>query len=405
MKHFHYIFAGSGLSALLTVYRMVVSGNFSDKNILLIDTNSKEQNDRTWCFWENKSGEWDNIVHRQWDNALFANKEFQKTMVLSPYCYKMIRGEDFYRYVKEIILKQSNITFVQQQVLDYADDLQNVLVKTDAGNYTCTKLFSSIYNPTLPEKSKYPLLQQHFIGWFVKTENNVFSSDTVTFMDFSIAQKGNTRFMYVLPLSANEALVEYTLFSSELLAEEEYEKAIENYLHNLGAGEFEIIEKERGNIPMTSYPFWEQNTRNILHIGSAGGWTKASTGYTFKNAVKKSKALADFLLINDDLSSFQTKNRFWYYDLLLLDVLYYNNYKGSDVFSAMFQNAPPQLIFKFLDEETSLSEELRIISSCPTLPFIKALGRNLIPNQIRNYNIVYNSAAFLSGYFFVTLLL
>jgi lycopene beta-cyclase len=83
-------------------------------------------------------------------------------------------------------------------------------------------------------------------------------------MDFSVEQKGNTRFMYVLPTSKTEALLEYTLFSKELLSKEEYETEIQKYIENLGITEYEIIEKEQGNIPMTCYPFWKHNTKNII---------------------------------------------------------------------------------------------------------------------------------------------
>ena len=41
VKHFDYIFTGVGLSALMTVYEMLVSGKFEDKSILLIDENAK----------------------------------------------------------------------------------------------------------------------------------------------------------------------------------------------------------------------------------------------------------------------------------------------------------------------------------------------------------------------------
>ena len=49
-------------------------------------------------------------------------------------------------------------------------------------------------------------------------------------MDFDLPQKQETRFMYLLPFSPNEALVEYTLFSKDLLEDEEYETAINDYL-------------------------------------------------------------------------------------------------------------------------------------------------------------------------------
>lgn len=377
MKHYHYIFTGSGLSALMTVYRMVQSGNFDGKEILLIDTSAKEKNDRTWCFWEEGQGEWDDIVYRQWYNALFADADFRKKMPLLPYSYKMIRGADFYSYIKGILKNHSTITMVQQNVLDFVDTPGHILVKTDAASYTCNKLINSIYKPEIVKKSKYQVIQQHFIGWFVKTEKPLFDAGTVTFMDFTVPQKGNTRFMYVLPLSPTEALVEYTLFSPDLLEQKDYENAIKDYLNAMGATDYIITEKEQGSIPMTSYPFWENNSKNILHIGSAGGWTKASTGYTFKNTVKKSKQLVDFLQHENDFTKFHKKNRFWYYDLLLLDILYRKNEKGSEIFGAMFRNASPQLIFKFLDEETTFQEELKVIAACPTGLFLKALGKRL----------------------------
>ncbi|WP_321540563.1 lycopene cyclase family protein [Flavobacterium piscinae] len=145
------------------------------------------------------------------------------------------------------------------------------------------------------------------MGWFIKTKTEIFDDSEVKFMDFTIEQSGNTRFMYVLPTSKNEALFEYTLFSEDLLENSEYEKAIQNYLHNLGINEYEIVEKEAGNIPMTCFPFDKQNSERVLFIGTAGGWTKASTGFTFFNSKKKSKKLVEFLKSNQNLSRFNKK--------------------------------------------------------------------------------------------------
>jgi lycopene beta-cyclase len=41
MKHYH-IFTGSGLAALMTVYKMAKSGKFKKKTILLLDENQKK---------------------------------------------------------------------------------------------------------------------------------------------------------------------------------------------------------------------------------------------------------------------------------------------------------------------------------------------------------------------------
>lgn len=378
MKHYHYIFTGSGLSALMTVYEMVLSGKFKDKSILLIDENSKKTNDRTWCFWEDK-GLYNDLASAQWNAAWFKNEHFERQLNLSPYQYKMVKGLDFYNRVFDLISKEKNITFLNQKVVNFEEFRHRCVVKTESESFTCNQIFNSIFNPEwVKTQTKYPFLHQHFIGWFIKSKEPVFNPDCATFMDFSVEQKGNTRFMYVLPTSANEALLEYTLFSKDLLNKEEYETEIKNYIEKLDIAEYEIIEKENGNIPMTCYPFWKQNSKNILNIGSAGGWTKASTGYTFKNTVKKSKGLVQFLSKENNLTKFHKTDKFWFYDLLLLDILDQKNHLGSTIFSAMFKNGNSTIIFKFLDEETSFWEDLKVIWKCPKMLFIKALFSRII---------------------------
>lgn len=373
MQHFHYIFTGSGLSALMTVYEMILSGRFQDKTILLLDENPKKTNDRTWCFWDSNTI-FPNQVSTKWNSAWFKNTAFERKLNLDPYQYKMIKGLDFYNLIFDLISKQENIHFVNQKVLDFEELGSHCIVKTASENYTCNKIFNSIFNPNLVKsQTKYPLLQQHFVGWFIKSKEEVFEKETATFMDFSVEQKGNTRFMYVLPTSSTEALLEYTLFSKELLALSEYENEIQNYIQKLGITEYEIVEKEQGNIPMTCFPFWKNNSKNILNIGSAGGWTKASTGYTFKNTTKKAKQLVSFLDNNSDFRKFQKRDKFWFYDLLLLDILDQKNHLGSTIFSSMFQKGNATVIFKFLDEETSFLEDLQVIWKCPKGLFVKAL--------------------------------
>lgn len=377
MKKYDYIFLGAGLSSLMIVYEMILSEKFQDKSILLLDKDSKKNNDRTWCFWD-ENDLFSAVVSKEWQTAFFANTNFEKNISLNPYQYKMIQGLDFYNFIFNSISKESNIHFLKAPVIDFKDLGNHCVVKTATETYSCDKIFNSIFNPELLKKQiKYPLLQQHFIGWFVKTKETVFNPNVATFMDFSVAQKGNTRFMYVLPTSANEALVEYTLFSKDLLEIAEYENAIKDYLSNLGATDYEIIAKEHGNIPMTCYPFWEHNTKNIVHIGSSGGWTKASTGFTFKNTIKKSKKLISFLSQETDFRKFHKKNKFWFYDLLFIEVLYKDNHEGSNVFSALFKKGNPALIFKFLDEETTFYEDLQVMLKCPKRLFLKALWRSI----------------------------
>jgi lycopene beta-cyclase len=379
MSQYDYIITGSGASGLMLAYRMANDSFFDNSSILIIDREKKNSDDRTWCFWENGKGEWDDLLHKSWDKIVFKSNLYQNTIPLQSYTYKMIRSAKFYKKLWNSIDAKNNISFIEANVVSVLDTSEGTIVETSTGKYHAVKLLNSVdFDQKYTQQEKYPVLLQHFIGWFVETKKNQFDDSAATFMDFTVDQKRNTRFMYVLPVSANKALFEYTLFSKDVLLKEEYEQELQKYLELKSITDYTIIEKEKGVIPMTSFKFWRDNSKNILNIGTVGGWTKASTGYTFKNTSKQTLQLISFLKSDKDFTNYRKKTRFWFYDLLMLDVLANHNHIGSKLFSKLFQRNSLKNIFRFLDEETSFIEDLRIMLSMPPLRFIVALFRRVL---------------------------
>ncbi|MCL6266876.1 lycopene cyclase family protein [Flagellimonas myxillae] len=379
MSNYDYVIVGAGAAGLLLAHTLGNDSFFSEKSILVIDKSDKTENDRTWCFWEKGSGDFDALLHKAWKDIYFSGRDFELSSSISPYTYKMLRGTDFYQHFVRKVKAYSNITWVQDEVVQLNESKQAVKVTTQRTIFFGKQVFSSWLDMEAVRKHKhYPLLQQHFMGWFLKTDKPVFNPSEATFMDFSVPQKGNTRFMYVLPFSENEALVEYTLFSEELLEQSAYEYEIKAYIkQKLKDSDYEILEREHGSIPMTCYPFHNSNSNRIFHIGIAGGWAKPSTGFTFYNTHKQIGRLVHHLKKNKPLYRLYKKHKFWFYDLLLLDILYKQNYLGSSIFESLFKKRKPQLILKFLEEETSVWEDLKIISACPKWPFIAALWNRI----------------------------
>ena len=378
MKQYDYIILGAGASGLMLAYRMSQDSYFDDKAILIIDQVKDKGNDRTWCYWEEGTGEWDELLTKSWPKVFFGCDLFSKTITISPYIYKMIRSEKLYHKLWQSIGLKSNITFIEDAVKTYKEFDKGVKVVTNNSTYLGLKLLNSILDEAVYQiQKKYPVLQQHFMGWFITTKKDCFDDSVASFMDFNIPQSGNTRFMYVLPINKNTALFEYTLFSKELLKKAEYEDAIKDYLNQKKIADFEISEKEIGSIPMTSFKFEELNSKNILNIGTAGGWTKASTGYTFNNTSKKTKDLVAFLKTENDLTQFSKRTKFWFYDLLFLDVLAKNNGKGSTVFASMFKKVNAKTILKFLDEESTFLQDFKIISSVSPKLFLSAIFKRI----------------------------
>ena len=200
-------------------------------------------------------------------------------------------------------------------------------------------------------------------------------------MDFRVDQTRGTTFAYVLPFSETKAMIEYTLFTENILADDEYENELKNYIDSfLHIKEYKITEKEFGIIPMTtrSFDFYKNS---IYNIGTIGGQTKASSGYTFQFIQKQSDLILRSLVDNRPLrKGNSTSKRFLFYDKILLNVLQNKKVTGKEIFTTMFKKNKPQQVLKFLDNESSLLEELKIISTLPTLPFLKAAI-----NQLSSY--------------------
>ena len=118
MNEYDYIIIGAGASGLLLADAMLNDSFFDNKKILLLDKDAKNTNDRTWCFWEEGNGQFEAIVHKKWDAIHFQGDDVLKRTNISPYSYKMISSIDFYKYYLGRIKESSNITFVQEGMVD-----------------------------------------------------------------------------------------------------------------------------------------------------------------------------------------------------------------------------------------------------------------------------------------------
>lgn len=359
--------------------RMLENRQFADKKILLIDKAAKTQNDRTWCYWESGEGFFEGIIHKKWDTISFFSSDYSSDMTITPYQYKMIKGVDFYNYCFDKISAYPSVELVYGEVKSFSRSGNKFTLSIDGETKILDAgiVFNSIVQPDRNEKKNIQLLQ-HFKGWVIETDNDTFNTEVATMMDFRVPQNKGTTFAYVLPFDKRTALVEYTLFTRELLSQAEYDAGLNLYIQGyLGLKNYRVTETEFGIIPMTSRRFYfEEN--EIYNIGTAGGQTKASSGYTFQFIQKQAQRIVDFLSKGKELSQLPlSSRRFRFYDNVLLHILYYNKLPGDSIFSRLFKSNEPQQVLKFLDNETSLAEELKIISTLPTMPFLKAALKQL----------------------------
>jgi lycopene beta-cyclase len=378
-EKYDYIIAGAGCAGLSLAVHMIHSGKFSDKKILIIDKEGKQKNDRTWCFWETGAGLFDSIVYKKWNTAWFFGKDFSRLLELAPYQYKLVRGIDFYEYSFALVRQNPNFEITTGDVQEIKTEDGQAWIQTGAGRIFATYIFNSILfeKPEL-KKGEYYLLQ-HFKGWVIETAIPVFNTQEATLMDFRVSQQRGTTFVYVMPFSATMALVEYTLFTGELLEPARYDEGLRNYIDEfIRPGSYQVVEEEFGVIPMTNHKF-PGGAGQIINIGTAGGQTKPSSGYTFRFIQKHSARIVENLIKKGHpyIKVPGGTGRFRFYDSVLLHILRYNKLPGDKIFTGLFKKNKPRQVLRFLDNESSLSDELKIISSLPTLPFLKAALKQL----------------------------
>lgn len=380
MNNYDFIIAGGGAAGLGLAYEMAMS-TIRGKRILVVDRDTKDRNDRTWCFWSERPTRYDHIAYRTWDQLEIVGADYQEVIDIRPYQYRMIRGIDFYQTVRQSLAEIPGVELIQGRVgeVNDAKDCQSAQVVIDEKPFSANWAFDSVFNPSdfTDGPKGYHYLKQHFKGWEIETTVDTFDPRVVTLFDFRTPQQGSMRFFYILPFTRRRALVEYTLFSANLLKDHEYDRAIAEYLAKiLGIGHYRIDAVEKGVIPMTDRPFLRRLGNRIMAIGTKGGLVKSSSGYAFLRMHKDATAIVHSL--ENYGHPFHVPTTPWRYrlfDTLMLQVMHRSGNRMVEIFTRLFQNNPIQDVFRFLDETASAFDNYRLISTLPKSPFINALVR------------------------------
>lgn len=385
MKHYDYIICGGGMSGLSLAYYLVNS-ELNDKQILIIEPNDKNTNDRTWAFWEKGLNPFESIVYRKWDSVNFYGTDGKKQPLdIGEYKYKVIRGIDFYEFVIPNLKESGRVTWLKGSVNNISDSNNFVSIETKSGEkLTADYVFDSTYKLKLNLPDNYNLLQ-HFKGVVVQTEEPFFNPEIPDMMNFGVEQKHDEcRFIYILPFNEKTALIEYTLFSESLLTQEEYDEELNKYITNdLNLPVYKVLEDEYGVIPMTDEPTEEYPSEHVVRIGTAGGYTNPATGYTFQGTQKRLRELVAQLEISGKP---QTAVSWWQkrhllYASVLLNVIKNKRYPIGDVFGQMYSRNKPATMFSFLDGESNFIQELQLMASTPIKHFglaaFETISRNI----------------------------
>ena len=388
----HHLIVGAGAAGLSLAYALTRHPATAGQVITLIDPDEKRVNDRTWSYWERADApglfaELPGLVSAEWATAEVRTETERLVLPLAPYIYRTVRGLDFYDAMRAHLAATPHVRWVRATVSDVRDGPEETVARTtDGQEFRATWLYDSRfrYVDLLRKPGKHFYLAQHFVGWEIEAVRDAFDPAIATLFDFRTPQHGSMRFHYVLPHSSRRALVEFTLFSADLLPPAAYAAELRRYLleaHGLAPADYRIVAEEAGVIPMTDHPLSPRapGSQRVVQIGSGGGASKPSTGFTFRRIQQRTQALMNALTQTGEPWTAESAfaRRFRLFDAMMLDVLATRGHEAAAIFAQLFARNPTARLLRFLDEDTTWAEDVAVMNSVPWAPFVAALGRQV----------------------------
>ncbi len=372
---YDYAIVGAGCSGLSLAVELVhaLSG---DRRIAVFEPRQSYPLDRVWCFWKTTMHRFSQAIGYEWGQWKVRFNGHEVIQASSHFPYQYLPGDAFYAAALETIDRfPSADLFLQTAVTDIVENKSDVGISTNRGAFRAKVVFDG--RNDVNQLLNLGSLLQHYTGQKIQAHRPVFDNRTVTLMDFDVSQRHGITFVYVLPFSENEALVEPTVISHLPLETDVYIKLIRDYLNDrFGLNDYEVLFQEQGVIPMTAELSPPNVPTRLIPIGTAAGMVKGSTGYGFLPIQKWSRSIAQDIAAGRHQRL--PKPRSWLstcMDRIFLSFLAEHPSEAPEVFFHLFQRVPSDRLVRFLSDRASIIDIARVIAAMPKRPFIRQAGR------------------------------
>ncbi|MEV4846708.1 lycopene cyclase family protein [Micromonospora matsumotoense] len=345
--------------------------------IAVVDPVRKRGQDRTWAFWGTPGGDLEPMLSASWSRVEVTTPAVARVLDLTPLRYAMLRSAPLYARAAEAELRLGATRYdVAVGALD--DDGATVTVRDTDGRAVLRAGWVLDSRPRPPRRPGRTAWLQHFRGWWLESSTPVFDPGRAVLMDFRTPQPARgVSFGYVLPVSDRYALVEYTEFSPAVLSDAGYDAGLRGYAALLGLdlAALTVREVEDGVIPMTDAPFDRRPSPRVVRLGTAGGATRPSTGFTFSAMHRQAGQVAAAVAAGrPPVPRPAYPGRHRWMDAVALRAWNSGAVGGPEFFDRLFDRNPASRVLRFLDGATSPAEDLALMRSSPLLPMTSAVA-------------------------------
>ena len=356
----------AGLSLAVALDRARTPGH-----VLLLEPRTAYTRDRTWCFWNTEEHPFTSAISHSWQSWRVSQGAAAAVQSSRRYQYCHIPGDAFYRAAIGQVERAPEQELCPGITVHSVQPQPNgcIAVETSNGRLLANYVFDG--RPQASVSTRAVLLQR-FLGWHVQAATPCFDGKTVELMRFLPADApGRIRFLYLLPFSQTEALVEMTYLDDPALPEPDYERDLTEWLAE-HVGEWTVLHSERGALSMGGAELQGVAEQGICAIGARGGRIKPSSGYAFLRIQRHSRAIAEALRDGRPVPTGAEPKLYEAMDSVFLRALRRSSREAPELFLRMFAGAAPDALVRFLGEASPPAEMLQVALALPKLPLVRA---------------------------------
>lgn len=373
------VIVGGGLAGLSLAVRLAA---ISKCRTAVIEPRFDYPRDRTWSYWRLVDHPFREAVTKSWsswevirpDAAGSSSTTVQTSRTLP---YDTIPSDRLYAAARRLLEEATNVDLrLGIRVVGLDERPDRVYVETSSGRLEAGTVFDS--RPPPPVAGD---LVQRFLGQEVTVDRPVFDPGRLTLMDFAVPpQPGAVHFLYVLPTSPTEALVEDTWLAPAAMTLPDYRGAIRDYLASrYGVTGYAIGFEEEGAIPMSPGLQAASRVGRIVPIGTAGGAVKPSSGYGFLGIQRAASALAADIAAGRPPMPYRPRNgAVQWMDAVFLTALRRRPEAAPHIFQSMFAGCRPEPLIRFLNDLGSPLDALQVMAAMPKLTMIAAARAHVL---------------------------
>jgi lycopene beta-cyclase len=201
-------------------------------------------------------------------------------------------------------------------------------------------------------------------------------------MDARVQQEDGYRFIYRLPFSETDLMIEDTHYSSSPQLDRE---TLRKGLDRLAGPEPEVVSEEEGILPVLISgelnSLWPARGEPIARLGVAGGFFHPTTGYSLPDAAANALLLCELRdfsaasvhkLLRSRATKLWRERRFFQ----ILNRMLFRAAKPGERYRVLehFYRLPEPVIGRFYAARLTTPDKVRILSGRPPVPVFRALA-------------------------------